>query len=115
MRFVTDNPTDDTIEMRKKMEDGVTSSANAPANQTAANSGATSAAHTAAQSEFGQVLQQENSTEDVFTFIRNQAGFEQGARTPPTFNSASASPFGTAAHAQASAVRDEMVRTGVKG
>jgi hypothetical protein len=60
-------------------------------------------------------LQAENSVEDLFTFIRNQAGFEQGAKTPPTFNSASASPFGTAAHAQASAVRDEMVRIGVKG
>jgi hypothetical protein len=60
-------------------------------------------------------LQGENSLEDIFTFIRNQAGFEQGAKTPPTFNSASASPFGTAAHAQASAVRDEMVRIGVKG
>jgi hypothetical protein len=60
-------------------------------------------------------LQRENSLEDIFTFIRNQAGFEQGAKTPPTFNSASASPFGTAAHAQASAVRDEMVRIGVKG
>lgn len=60
-------------------------------------------------------LQGENSVEDLFTFIRNQAGFEQGAKTPPTFNSASASPFGTAAHAQATAVRDEMVRIGVKG
>ena len=59
-------------------------------------------------------LQRENSLEDIFTFIRNQAGFEQGAKTPPTFNSASASPFGTAAHAQATAVRDEMVRIGVK-
>lgn len=60
-------------------------------------------------------LQRENGVEDLFTFIRNQAGFEQGAKTPPTFNSTSASPFGTAAHAQASAVRDEMVRIGVKG
>jgi hypothetical protein len=59
-------------------------------------------------------LQGENSLEDIFTFIRNQAGFEQGAKTPLTFNSASASPFGTAAHAQASAVRDEMVRIGFK-
>lgn len=96
------------------MTGGVTSSVNGPPNP-AANSAATSLADTAAQSGFGKALQQENSTEDIFTFIRNQAGFEQGAKTPPTFNSASASPFGTAAHAQASAVRDDMVRAGVKG
>lgn len=52
--------------------------------------------------------QGENSIDDLFVFIRNTAGFSTGQRMPPTFNSASASPFGTAAHAEATAVLDEM-------
>jgi RHS repeat-associated protein len=52
--------------------------------------------------------QTSNSIEDLVTFARSQAGFETGAVRPPTFNSRSASPFGTAAHAEATDVFDEM-------
>jgi hypothetical protein len=52
------NPTDDTARKARKMGNGVTSSANAPASQTV-NSGVPSAADTAAQSEFGKALKQE--------------------------------------------------------
>ncbi|MGA8742243.1 MAG: SpvB/TcaC N-terminal domain-containing protein [Terracidiphilus sp.] len=53
-----------------------------------------------------------NSIEDLLTFLHAQAGFETGAVRPPTFNSRSASPFGTAAHAQATDVLDEMKAMG---
>jgi len=53
-----------------------------------------------------------NIFEDLAQFIRNQAGFEQGARTPPTFQSSSASPFGTAAHGTATSVVQEMQQIG---
>jgi RHS repeat-associated protein len=54
----------------------------------------------------------QNSFEDLAQFIRNQAGFEQGARTPPTFQSSSGSPFGTAAHGTATGVVQEMQQLG---
>ncbi|RFS81971.1 sugar-binding protein [Actinomadura spongiicola] len=42
-----------------------------------------------------------NSIDDIFTFIRNQAGFEAGAERTLDFTRRGASPFGTAAHAKA--------------
>jgi hypothetical protein len=53
-------------------------------------------------------VQAENSIEDLLAFLHAQAGFETGASMPPTFNSRSASPFGTAAHATATDVLGEM-------
>ena len=57
-----------------------------------------------------------NSFEDLAQFIRNQAGFEQGARNPPTIDltsaKANASPFGTAAHGTATGVVQEMQQIG---
>jgi hypothetical protein len=56
-----------------------------------------------------------NSIEDLLTFLHAQAGFETGAVRPPTFNPRSASPFGTAAHARATAVLDDMKAIGMSG
>jgi RHS repeat-associated protein len=56
-----------------------------------------------------------NSADDLLTFLHSQAGFETGAVRPPTFNPRSASPFGTAAHARATTVLDEMQRVGFLG
>ncbi|MFD0816783.1 SpvB/TcaC N-terminal domain-containing protein [Micromonospora zhanjiangensis] len=56
-----------------------------------------------------------NSIEDLLTFLHAQAGFETGAVRPPTFNPRSASPFGTAAHARATNVLDEMQQLGFLG
>lgn len=56
-----------------------------------------------------------NSADDLAIFLRAQAGFETGRLLPPTFNSGSASPFGTAAHARATGVLDEMQRLGFLG
>jgi hypothetical protein len=53
-----------------------------------------------------------NTFEDLAQFIRNQAGFEQEARTPPTFQSSNASPFGTAAHRTATGVVQQMQHAG---
>lgn len=52
--------------------------------------------------------EQPNEIEDILEFQRNQAGFETGAKKPPTFNAKSASPFGTAAHAAATTVLKPM-------
>ncbi|WP_205717941.1 toxin TcdB middle/N-terminal domain-containing protein [Actinomadura soli] len=41
-----------------------------------------------------------NNIDDLFTFLRNQAGFETGAGRALDFTRRGASPFGTAAHAQ---------------
>ena len=60
-------------------------------------------------------IQAANSVDDLLTFLHAQAGFETGAVRPPTFSSRSASPFGTAAHARATDVLDEMQRIGFKG
>jgi hypothetical protein len=49
-----------------------------------------------------------NSIEDLLTFLHAQAGFATGRRLPPTFNPRSASPFGTAAHKEATRVLSEM-------
>jgi hypothetical protein len=91
------------------------------------NAGPVCAADSSASSEFAQAFSQEaqpsssvlhsavppapvaaaapaqvaNSSEDLLTFLHAQAGFETGALRPPTFNARTASPFGTAAHAQA--------------
>lgn len=56
--------------------------------------------------------QTSNSIDDLLTFIHAQAGFETGALRPPTFNPRSASPFGTAAHGQATDVVQELQRLG---
>nr|WP_233718497.1 toxin TcdB middle/C-terminal domain-containing protein [Nostoc mirabile] len=56
-----------------------------------------------------------NSIEDIFTFIRNQAGFETGAEKGISFSSKAASPFGTAAHAKATGVLDTLKQIGVQG
>jgi len=56
-----------------------------------------------------------NSIEDIFTFIRNQAGFETGAEKGISFSSKAASPFGTAAHSKATSVLDTLKQIGVKG
>jgi len=55
-----------------------------------------------------------NSFTDLALFIRNQAGFEQGANTPPNYQSSSASPFGTAAHKVATGVAENMKSIGFK-
>ena len=55
-----------------------------------------------------------NTIDDLFLFIRNQAGFVTGALRPITFNSANGSVFGTAAHKAASAVVDELKATGFR-
>ncbi|GEC15746.1 SpvB/TcaC N-terminal domain-containing protein [Nitrobacter winogradskyi] len=60
-------------------------------------------------------VQAANSVDDLLTFLHAQSGFETGAVRPPTFNSRSASPFGTAAHAQATGVLDEMKQLGFLG
>lgn len=60
-------------------------------------------------------VQAANSVDDLLTFLHAQAGFETGAVRPPTFNSRSASPFGTAAHARATNVLDEMKQLGYLG
>jgi RHS repeat-associated protein len=49
-----------------------------------------------------------NTFLDLAQFIRNQSGFEQGALTPPTYQSSSGSPFGTAAHGNATSVIQQM-------
>jgi len=59
--------------------------------------------------------QGENSINDIFTFILNQAGFQTARDLPPTFNWRSASPFGTAAHAEATNVLQELKDIGVQG
>lgn len=56
--------------------------------------------------------QTSNSIDDLITFAHAQAGFETGAVRPPTFNPRSASPFGTAAHSQATEIFDELRRMG---
>lgn len=56
-----------------------------------------------------------NSIADIFTFIRNQAGFEAGAERGISFGSKAASPFGTAAHAKATGVLDALKQIGVQG
>ncbi|MEO6936485.1 MAG: RHS repeat-associated core domain-containing protein, partial [Collimonas sp.] len=53
-----------------------------------------------------------NSIEDLFQFIRNQAGFETGAQRGISFSSSAASPFGTAAHAGATGVVDALKQIG---
>lgn len=60
-------------------------------------------------------VQTANSIDDLLTFLHAQAGFETGAVMPPTFNPRSAGPFGTAAHARATAVLDEMQQLGYLG
>jgi RHS repeat-associated protein len=60
-------------------------------------------------------VQAANSIDDLLTFLHAQAGFETGAVRPPTFNPRSASAFGTAAHARATTVLDEMQRIGFLG
>lgn len=59
-------------------------------------------------------LQAANSVDDLLTFLHAQSGFETGAQRPPTFNPRSASPFGTAAHANATRVLDQMKQLGFK-
>jgi RHS repeat-associated protein len=56
-----------------------------------------------------------NDPHDLMTFIRNQSGFETGASRPPAFNSRDASPFGTAAHSQATGVLQRMQAAGYEG
>jgi RHS repeat-associated protein len=60
-----------------------------------------------------------NSNDDIFTFIRNQAAFQAGAANPPIIDlataRANASPFGTAAHAQATQVVNSIQQIGVQG
>ncbi|MBE8989895.1 SpvB/TcaC N-terminal domain-containing protein [Nostoc sp. LEGE 12450] len=56
-----------------------------------------------------------NSIDDIFTFIRNQAGFEAGAERGISLSSKAASPAGTAAHAKATGVLDALKQIGVKG
>jgi RHS repeat-associated protein len=56
-----------------------------------------------------------NTIEDIFTFIRNQAGFESGAKRALSLSSGMASPAGTAHHAQATEVVDAIKQIGVKG
>ncbi len=63
----------------------------------------------------GTAVQAANSIDDLLTFLHAQAGFETGAVRPPTFNPRSASSFGTAAHARATSVLDEMQRIGFLG
>jgi RHS repeat-associated protein len=60
-------------------------------------------------------LQPQNSIDDLLTFLHAQAGFETGAAKPPTFDPKSASGFGTAAHARATAVLQEMKTIGYAG
>ncbi|MDR6306114.1 RHS repeat-associated protein [Nitrobacter vulgaris] len=60
-------------------------------------------------------VQAANSVDDLLTLLHAQAGFETGAVRPPTFNSRTASPFGTAAHAQATNVLDDMKQLGYLG
>lgn len=55
-----------------------------------------------------------NSIDDIFTFIRNQAGFEAGAERGISLSSKAASPAGTAAHAKATGVLDALKQIGVK-
>jgi RHS repeat-associated protein len=69
----------------------------------------------AAMSSSPMVQPAANSIEDLLTFLHAQAGFETGAVRPPTFNPRSASPFGTAAHARATAVLDDMKAIGMSG
>ena len=91
-------------------DDSSSSSALASSASVAATSArilAPSAPATAAAS-----VQATNSIEDLLTFMHAQAGFEAGAAMPPTFNSRSASPFGTAAHARATDVLNEMQDAG---
>jgi RHS repeat-associated protein len=72
--------------------------------------------------------QSQNSVDDTFTFIRNQAAFQAGGGSqtaaspalraqshPPTFNPRSSSPFGTAAHAEATKVLADIKKLGVLG
>ena len=56
-----------------------------------------------------------NTIDDMFTFIRNQAGFESGAERGINFSSKAASPFGTAADAKATEVLDAIKGLGVRG
>lgn len=56
---------------------------------------------------------EENSFLDIFTFIRNEAGFRAGSSRPLNFSSGNASPFGTAAHAEATNVLSDMQDVGV--
>nr|WP_304750967.1 SpvB/TcaC N-terminal domain-containing protein [Rhodoferax sp.] len=53
-----------------------------------------------------------NSIDDLLTFIHAQSGFEAGTLRPPTFSPRSASPFGTAAHGQATGVIQELQSMG---
>jgi RHS repeat-associated protein len=52
--------------------------------------------------------QSENSFEDLATFVRNQAGFVARKDKPPAFDPRDASRAGTAAHAEATEVLNEM-------
>jgi len=67
-----------------------------------------------------------HTIEDIYTFIRNQAGFQAGGGSqtaasatlrsrshPPTFDPRSNSPFGTAAHAEATLVVNDLKKIGV--
>ncbi len=56
-----------------------------------------------------------NSIDDLFVYIRNQAGFQQGALTPPSFDSKDASRFGTWAHQQATGVVDDLKAMNFEG
>lgn len=60
-------------------------------------------------------MQTSNSVDDLFKFILNEAGFRQGQITPPSFQSSSASPFGTGAHQQATGVVDDLKNMGFHG
>lgn len=59
--------------------------------------------------------QPENVIDDLLTFLHAQAGFEAGAGMPPTFNPRDASKFGTAAHAKATSVLNEMKTLAFRG
>jgi RHS repeat-associated protein len=67
---------------------------------------------TASSGATAVAAQTSNSIEDLLTFIHAQSGFQAGAVRPPTFNSRSASPFGTAAHAEATDVVQDLQRLG---
>lgn len=60
-----------------------------------------------------QATPPDNSFEDIFTFIRNEAGFRSGANRPLSLNSSNASPAGTAAHAEATSVLSDIQDIGV--
>jgi RHS repeat-associated protein len=106
--------TEDDQDLVCRADDSSSSSTLASASCSSAGTVLGTAASAASMSTAAPV-QVANSAEDLLTFLHAQAGFETGAVRPPTFNPRSASPFGTAAHARATGVLDEMQQMGFLG